>query len=355
MRDSDFERVSGRLNSLDAIGPLCRIAEATARTLQLPYAYIVARREDAIIPLATWGGSLWKSQMPLPSRRIANRLRETVVVQNLLQDKDFHSYEIVDEPIGARFLASTPLPFHGLPFPVTLTAIGCEPRNNIGLVTSVLEGNATFAADYIKMLLETVNLTDQLADARSSSVTTLITVEPASVTSEFLTKTLIRQRRIRERKGVTFLATATWRSTVREEQLSALKVLKKHLPQDFVESVAVDLAASLQAVTGGQAFKYVTWVPCGHSGVGCLAEKSAQALAKIIDAEAVQAFKPLQSCGTSHPRKSARLPPMRLMREFDAPVVLVDDVVTTGTHMQRASALLQSAAPAVFSIAWITR
>lgn len=355
MRNTDFERVSARLNSLDAVGPLCRIVEATARALALPYAYIVARRHDAIVPLASWGGSLWNSQMPPPNGRIANRLRETVVVPNLALDRDFHDYEILQEPIAARYLASAPLPFHGLSFPVTLTAIGCEPREKTGLVTSVLEGNAAFAADYFRMLLETIKLTDQLAEARSRQVTTSAAFESSSVTHDFLTRTVIRQRRIRERKGVTFLATATWRSTLREEQLSALKVLKKHLPQDFIESVAADLAASLRAVTGGQTFRYVTWVPCGHSGVGCLAEKSALALARIIGAEAAQAFKPLPSSGTSHPRKSAQIPPMQLMREFDAPVVLVDDVVTTGTHMQKASALLQTAAPAVFSIAWVTR
>ncbi len=58
--------------------------------------------------------------------------------------------------------------------------------------------------------------------------------------------------------------------------------------------------------------------------------------------------------GSSHPKTNAKRAPMRLAAPVEGPVLLVDDVATSGRHIEEASLLLRAqTAGAVLAVAWI--
>jgi len=79
-------------------------------------------------------------------------------------------------------------------------------------------------------------------------------------------------------------------------------------------------------------------------------------LARQLDAlgvDLIEAFAPLPEGGASHPTKNARRPTMKLAVQPDVPVLLIDDVATSGAHIEEASMLLRKSAPAVLPMVWI--
>ena len=64
---------------------------------------------------------------------------------------------------------------------------------------------------------------------------------------------------------------------------------------------------------------------------------------------------PLPAQGGSHPRQNLKRPTMRLRAPVpDIPILLIDDVATSGRHIEEATLLLRSAAPVVMPLVWIT-
>ncbi|MGL4404534.1 MAG: hypothetical protein ACRCT6_02145, partial [Notoacmeibacter sp.] len=57
--------------------------------------------------------------------------------------------------------------------------------------------------------------------------------------------------------------------------------------------------------------------------------------------------------GVSHPKQNVKRPPMKMTRIIDEPVLLVDDVATSGSHLEEAVALLKPTCGAVLPIAWL--
>ena len=57
--------------------------------------------------------------------------------------------------------------------------------------------------------------------------------------------------------------------------------------------------------------------------------------------------------GSSHPKQNIDRPPMKLVRKIEQPVILVDDVATSGSHIEEAIRLIRNASNAIFAISWI--
>jgi PAS domain-containing protein len=178
--------------------------------------------------------------------------------------------------------------------------------------------------------------------------------ETPDAAQAFLLDTLITRRTIRHRNAISYLTLRTWRQPIRTYQINAFKALKQKLPASFPQSIVADMSEYLQQFIGLSAFKAIVPVPCGHSNEGsCLSLEIARHLSAEVKIPVVQAFLRQPHKGSSHPKQNTRRPPMILQREITEPVLLVDDVATSGAHIEEAIKLLRPACGTVLAVAWI--
>ena len=176
-------------------------------------------------------------------------------------------------------------------------------------------------------------------------------VEPSFA---FLQETLVERRSLRARKDLTYLTLRAWRQPIREYQIKALKSLKQNLPHTMPGMIADEMAAELNSLVGASAFKAIVPIPCGHTREGpCLSLEIARALSVRLNLPVVQAFAARPMKGTSHPKEIKKRPPLALVRPVYEPVLLVDDVATSGAHLEEASALLKKHCGSLLAFAWI--
>jgi PAS domain-containing protein len=231
---------------------------------------------------------------------------------------------------------------------------GDEPRQVFQVIASPFSPIET-PAYFIHVTVDEITgrsaLEDRLSDEIDSARAGPRPVEPSMA---FLMDTLVQRRTIRARKAVNYLTLRSWRAPVREYQMKALKALKQNIPHAFPESIATEIAGEVQSLVGAAAFKAIVPVPCGHSkGSHCLSVEIARALSVQLNLPVVQAFAPQRVKGVSHPKENVKRPPLQLSRSLSDPVLLVDDVATSGAHIAEAVTLLRPESGSVMAIAWI--
>jgi predicted amidophosphoribosyltransferase/PAS domain-containing protein len=176
--------------------------------------------------------------------------------------------------------------------------------------------------------------------------------EPSLV---FLLETLVPRRAIRERKSVNYLTLMSWRQGVRDYQIAALKALKQNIPPEMPGAIADLMAREIDSLLGAQAFVAVVPMPCGHSDDShCLSEELARALGAKLGLPVIRALAAKKQTGSSHPKNNVRRPPMQAVEKLTGPVILVDDVATSGAHIEEAVKLLKPSGGAVFPVVWIS-
>ncbi len=206
------------------------------------------------------------------------------------------------------------------------------------------DGTQRFALVTVTDRSQTIHRVEDAARSRQ---------DPPGVVSEFLLSTLIRQKRLLRRGPVAYHALARWRSAVKDTQIAALKALKRDSGDLFLAAVVEEMAQAAGTLFGRETFQAVTHVPCGNSGPFCLAARLAPLLADRLGVGLVDAFEPLPPSGGSHPRGNTRRAGMVLRTAPQVPVLLIDDVATSGAHIEEAAMLLRAAAPAVLPLVWI--
>ncbi len=175
-------------------------------------------------------------------------------------------------------------------------------------------------------------------------------------TADFLLETLVRRRALRSRNGVSYVTLRCWRQPIREHQIKALRALKRRQPALLAAEIAAEIADDVSSLFGASGFRAVVPVPCGHSGEGrCLSAEVARSLARLLALPVAHALALTHEAGSSHPKTNAKRAPMRLAAPVEGPVLLVDDVATSGRHIEEASTLLRSqgSGSGVLAVAWI--
>lgn len=178
--------------------------------------------------------------------------------------------------------------------------------------------------------------------------------QAADPLADFLFDTLVRARAVGTRRDISYYSLRRWRSSFKTYQIAAIRALKRNPPDRFVTRVAEDIAEWVETTFGKGLFDTVTAVPCGHSGPGCFGERLAEAVAQRLGIDHVAAFKTLEVKGSSHPKTNLTRPKMQLQTKPKGHVLLIDDIVTSGSHITEAIHLLRESARSVVGVAWIS-
>jgi hypothetical protein len=176
-----------------------------------------------------------------------------------------------------------------------------------------------------------------------------------SVEKHTLLGSLIYRPTIFQRKDVRWIAAYTWRSEAKERGVAALKVMKNGHHPAFITEAAEPVAALIRQLFGAAPVDAVTCVPCGHSRrPDCFGKRLAKAVAEALAVPFVQVFADRPRDGVSHPKQSANLPPLRQIARPPRSMIVVDDLATSGGHLEQAVLALRQLGVAASAVAWIS-
>lgn len=167
---------------------------------------------------------------------------------------------------------------------------------------------------------------------------------------------LVWRPMIRQRNTVRFLTARSWSAEARPRDIGTLKAAKRAavIPAEIVAGAAADLARLLGPLVGVPGWWSVSNVATGHSRrVDSFARQLAEAVATNLGVPHLQVFEDRFVDGVSHPKEFAKLPPLVWHTRPTVPVLLVDDVVTSGWHLEEALTQLTGAGVPALGAAWI--
>lgn len=170
----------------------------------------------------------------------------------------------------------------------------------------------------------------------------------------FLLATLCKRQNWRTRGGHGFATVRRWRVAIKKHQISAMLALKESAPRPFVDAVAAELAAAAKSLLGASNIDSVVNVPCGHSSSEhCFSQLLAEAVSKQLSVPYVNAFARQARPGKSHPRRNKTLKPFEIVEKPKGTVLLIDDIASSGRHLEQAMAALEPHVDHVAALAWI--
>ena len=172
--------------------------------------------------------------------------------------------------------------------------------------------------------------------------------------SNFLFETLIPKKRLLARNGISFLALRQWRKPIKPYQLKAVMALKTVEDHACVNAIALEIVEQVQKVYGNL-FTHVVPIPGGNSGrKRSFSVLIAEAVAKLMElpCQNVLVGEAL-TVGKSHPKKSTTLKPYSLSEEITGNVLIVDDITTSGRHIELATLALRQTCNYCTAVVWI--
>jgi len=166
---------------------------------------------------------------------------------------------------------------------------------------------------------------------------------------------LVYRPMVFRRNDVGWVAACAWRAGAKADDVAALKRAKRELDRDLIDGTADILAGLLRQLQGERAAAAVTSVPCGHSRrPDCLGKQIAQAVAAALDLPFLQVFADRPCSGVSHPKEFAKLPPLERIADPLGAMILVDDLATSGWHVEESLTALRRLGTAASAFTWIT-
>jgi len=158
------------------------------------------------------------------------------------------------------------------------------------------------------------------------------------------------------RNGVAWFSPRAWAAHSRKADISALKSAKHRLDPAVLDPAAVEVAEVVRKLCG-DAGAVVVNVACGHSKrVDCFGKMLAQRVAGGLGWDFLQVYADRFLSGGSHPKQALNTPALEFVAE---PIlgrlhVVVDDVATSGWHMEEAVGGLRARGVNAMGVAWIS-
>ena len=157
------------------------------------------------------------------------------------------------------------------------------------------------------------------------------------------------------RNDVAWIAACAWRSAAKADDLVALKLAKLACDPRLIGDAAGLIATLTRQLHGGRPAEAITCVPCGHSRrPDCFGKRLAQSVAAALGLPFVQVFADRFCSGVSHPKEFAKLPPLQQIAEPVGSMILVDDLATSGWHVEESLTALRRLGASAAATVWIT-
>jgi hypothetical protein len=165
---------------------------------------------------------------------------------------------------------------------------------------------------------------------------------------------LIKRTRIRSRGNCSFVTLRCWNPKYKAKQIEQVKSMKSISSSGIIKCVAKELADHLSGTFGTIRELVVTSVPGGHScSELSFSAKIAIEVARRLRTNHVKVWEDRPRAGSPFPRPAHERPALKWIAHPRQPVILIDDVVTSGSHMEECLHALRSNGIPTFGIAWI--
>jgi hypothetical protein len=157
------------------------------------------------------------------------------------------------------------------------------------------------------------------------------------------------------RNGVAWSSVRSWRADARGRDLARLKLCKAALDGAVIEAAAAEIVALMRLLFGPLVGWSVTTVACGHSRrPDCFGKRLGQAAAVALQLPFVEIFEDRFVSSTSHPKEFRKLPPLVWRSKPYSPVLIIDDLATSGWHMEEALGRVRDLQQPSFGVVWIS-
>lgn len=348
-------------NANEAIRLYNRIARLAARSVGAPIAIVNVRQGRQLAILGTYGLYVDVTEDAWPLGTKLEHKRTMTYVEDIRRELALKDHPLLKYAPFARSLVHIPARGYHADTEASITII--NPRAKwpfTALVSETLTELSMLVGDTLKRegakssagrtAMEA--LMPGLAEAGES-----LAARTGSnrIVENFLFSTLKKRVSIRNRNDAAYVTARTWAKPIRQYQIDALHTIKAAPNDEFAGLIAAELAEHVKKLFGVGAINCVVPVPCGSSGLeNGLSFKIAKNLALQLGIEFVDAFKSFQTSGKSHPRKNTRLgPPELKIKKQLGSVLLVDDVATSGRHIELTTQALRGMTDHISTIVWI--
>jgi hypothetical protein len=153
------------------------------------------------------------------------------------------------------------------------------------------------------------------------------------------------------RNHVSWIAACAWPAGAKADDIAPLKRAKRELDRGLVDGAADLLATLVRQLRGDPPAEATTSVPCGHSRrPDCVGKQLAQAVAAALDLPFRQVFADRPRSGVSHPKEFTKLPPLEQIADACGSMILVDDLATSGWHVEESLTALRRLGASTVSV-----
>ena len=165
---------------------------------------------------------------------------------------------------------------------------------------------------------------------------------------------LVYRPTVFRRNEVGWIAACAWRARAKGDDVVALKRAKRDLDPVLIGQVADSVATVIRQLHGGRSADAITTVPCGHSRrLDCFGKRLAQVVGRSLGLPFLQVFADRPCSGVSHPKEFRKLPPLRQIADPVSSMILIDDLATSGWHIEESLTALRSLGASTSGFVWI--
>ena len=166
---------------------------------------------------------------------------------------------------------------------------------------------------------------------------------------------LIYRPSVFRRNEMRWISVFKWRAGRKAHGLTALRRAKQTLDRQVISEAAVSIAALACELFGDHPADAVTSVPCGHSRrPDCFGKQLAQKGCLNLQLRFVQIFADRPAVGGSHPKQNRQLTPLVQIGRPPQSILLVDDLATSGVHLEELTIALRKLGVSGPAMAWIS-